>query len=333
MKTALLALCFILLNGCASTPKPPSAFKALPEAVRSEIRSMEVLIGVDQQEIEVGNRDYVRLPLERSEEYGSAAMQGMHPGRLNGRGDVVLITLGILVGVAVVSATTGLVVGTGEAGVEGYRNFMANRAVAPVNRSLAGFEFGERLREALIRPGGPRLLLQDGRVTLVSPATPENFEAHHAMSAHDSVMSINVRYAVSSDLNTLTLKAEANLFPKSDTLWKLQYEYFRKGQRMDKLPGALQTDVRHSLYRRVMTYQMTLPRYEEDRDKAAQAWSANDGALVRSAFNEGLGVIARLVASDLAGNAGERALDMDGKRYGVVRDKQEVTLVRRLPDY
>lgn len=290
---------------------------------------MEVLVGVDQQEIEVGNSNYIRLPFERSGQYGSATLQAMQAERVGGGSNAQLVALGVIVAAAVVSVTAGFVVGTGEAGLEGYRYFMGNRAIAPVSRSLSSFDFGERLRLALIAPDGPQILLREGRVSFVTPATPQNFEAHHAMSDNDCVMLINIRYAASADLNTLTLKAEANLIPKSDALWKLQYDAFRKGQRMDKLPGALQTDARHALYRRVMSYQMSLPQHVEDRDKAAQAWAADDGAMVRNAFNEGLGVIARLIALDLAGNRAE-PLDVAGKRYRVMRDKQDVTQLSKL---
>ena len=79
-----------------------------------------------------------------------------------------------------------------------------------------------------------------------------------------------------------------------------------------------------------MSYQTVLPQREEDRDKAAQAWSANEGALVRGAFNEGLGVIARLVASDLTGSAPEGTVEADGKRYAVMRDRYDLTIVRRV---
>jgi hypothetical protein len=331
LRLALLSIGILVLSACASTSPSAPAFRQLPASARNQIHSMEVLVGLDQQEIAVGNRDYVWLPLERSKEYGLAPLSStpsVNIAARGGQGDGLII-LALALSVAVIGATTGLVVGTGEAGLEGYRNFMGSRAAAPINRSLSSLDVAEQMRAALFRPDGPQLLLRDGQVTLVSPATPENFEAFHAMSGDDSVMIINVRYAASTDLNTLSLKAEASLLPKSDALWKLQYESFRKGQRMDKLPGALQTDPRHALYRRVMEYRMSLPKHEDDRDRAARIWAENDGSMLRAAFSDGLQVIAQFVVSDLAGTPIGGALDLTGKHYLVTYDHQDVTLVRK----
>ncbi|GAA5165065.1 hypothetical protein [Viridibacterium curvum] len=312
MKQILLILLLAALTACASAPKPAPSFVPLPEAARAQLKGVEVLIGVGQQEIEIGNPDYAWLPLQRSGQYGllsfgGGAQLGIHARASNGQ--EALFLLAAILTIGLVGSAVGLVVGTGEAGVEGYQQMMANRAAAPLQRSAAGFDFGQRFSEALTGEGGPQVLLKNGQISFVQPATPQNFEAFHAMSAHDAVLIVNMRYAMSTDLNTLVLKTEASLIPKSDAMWRLQYEAYRKGQRMDKLPGKLQTDPLHALYRRVLRYEARLPVKQGDREKAAMDWVKDDARLLLASFNEGLEATARALAADLSGR--EPAGNMD----------------------
>ncbi|MFT3735389.1 MAG: hypothetical protein QM776_10240 [Rhodocyclaceae bacterium] len=334
MKQLLLILLLSTLTACASAPKPAKPFVPLPEAARTQLKGVEVLIGVGQQEIEVGNPDYASLPLQRSAQYGRATggislYVGAESLRYANDGKGALLILAIALSVGLVGSTVGLVVGTGEAGIEGYQHMMANRAAAPLQRSAAGFDFGQRLSEALTSEGGPQILLKDGQITFVTPATPQNFEAYHAMSAHDAVLLINVRYAMTADLNTLVLKTEASLIPKSDRMWRLQYEAFRQGTRTDKLPGKLQTDPQHALYRRAMRYEARLPVKESDREKAAQAWVSDDTKLLLTSFNEGLNTVARVLAADLSGKSVDHVLNGGVAQYTVSVDKSETTIISK----
>jgi hypothetical protein len=204
--------------------------------------------------------------------------------------------------------------------------------LAPIRRNIDEASFGDRLREAL--RGETRFVaaMNNGTVELVAPATPAHFESRYATADGDAVLVVALNYTMSVDLNTLTVAAEANLYPRTAALWKQQYNAYRKGSRTDTLPGAMMTDVRHSLYRNVISYTAALPDKVEDRDKAAAAWAAFDGERIRGALDEGLAVISRLLAADFVegtpppfGN-----IELNGHRMRVVQDHRGVTQVSRI---
>ncbi|MEC5384844.1 hypothetical protein VVD49_03875 [Uliginosibacterium sp. H3] len=321
--------------------------KAMPLAAREQIRHVEVLVGVGQNGPLIGDKEAVWQPAAPA--LGlvvvAAPRVGQRPRTENGYGDTVSTRVGsrgdviVMLGVLVLVGAVMLVQVAGEMGYDNYRYFMADRALAPIRRNLADYDVGERLRQSFDDAVRGTVPEAPGKVGLVAPATPEHFESRYAMAGGDAVLLVALNYAWSMDLNTLTVAAEANLYPKTPALWQLQYDTYRRGTRTDKLPGALLTDVRHSLYRQVISYGISLPTRQDDRDLAAAAWAADDGARLRGALDEGVNVISRLVSADLASaqqndwspSARSMALDVGGKRFNVSRDLQGVTTVTRLP--
>lgn len=322
MQRCLLIFLIALLEACASAPRQSaSAYRPLPAEARSALHGVEVLIGANPLEIDTGRVDETTArKRESSGNYGG----GVRVGNGNPEGDLI-----VLAAIMIIVAAGYVIERGGETGVDAYRRFMANRAMTPITRSIGDADFSARLREALVRADGPELLAGNGQVTLISPATPENFEAQHALAQKDASLIVRLSYTMNHDLNTLTLKADASLIPRSDEMWRLQYKLFRDGQRMDKLPGKLMTDPQHALYRRVMRFSQSLPAHIDDRDKAAEAWAANDAAALRGVFDTGLAAVAKLVAADLAGKPSTGVLDVDGKRLIVFSAGDDSTLLRQ----
>lgn len=297
MKFALLVIC-ILLSACAGTGAPvPVVRPLLPSAV-AKIRNVDVLVGV-RPELDIEGKPYYQLPVARSIEFGGGfAVLGDCPRntRCFRNGNDIYIVLGGMV----IGATVGFVYGTGEMAYEGYRQVMAGRAMAPVQGNLREFDFGEVLRTAMDRAAQDVPWWQARHVELLDRATAAHFESRYSESQKDAVLIVTVGYSISPDLRTITVNGEAMLYPNTTELWQLQYELYRKGSRMDKLPG-MQTEAGNSLYRSVLVRKTSLPGDVTDRDTAASLWAEHNGERIRGALTESATAFAQQVVEELGG--------------------------------
>ncbi|MDB5801248.1 MAG: hypothetical protein JWL63_2187 [Rhodocyclales bacterium] len=297
----LFAICCLLLGGCASTRAPTPVVRPMAESALKKIRNVDVFVGVQRQEIDLEGTPYYQLPITRSLEFGGGLV-GLGDCPRNsrcyrGHNDIYIVLGGVVIGM-----TAGLVYGTGEMAYEGYRQMMAGRALAPVQGSLREFDFGEILRASMDRAAQDVPGWQATRAELLERATPEHFESRYNQSQKDAVLVMTVRYSISPDLTLLTVSGEAALYPNTTDLWQLQYNLYRKGSRMDKLPG-MQTEAGNSLYRSILTYRAALPGEIGDRDKAASMWADNNGERIRNALTTSAQVFSKQVAAELAGRA------------------------------
>lgn len=165
----------VLLGACA-TPLP--VHQALPDAVRNQVSSVDVVLPVKQSEI------YVFVPASNV----SAAAGG------------------------------GLLAALVDAGIDSIRNSKAEAAVKPLRDSIVDYSFDNSLRTDTAAALTKLTWTKAGDPVVIKEVTSQALDAAIAQSKADAVLFANADYHLSNDGYVLDVVVGASLFAKSDAL-------------------------------------------------------------------------------------------------------------------
>lgn len=165
----------------------------------------------------------------------------------------------------------GLLLALIDVAVEASRADTANRTIEPIRKQLADVDFRKELSAKV------RTALEDIKwlkVTRVAASnkvvSAEDRARMVAAMAEDSFLEVNSDYQLSADFRHLMVRTTANLW--------------QRGQEAPQYLG-------HYAY-------WSAP-ISADKDKAAEQWAANNGAMLRAALREGINETVRMMQLDM----------------------------------
>lgn len=156
----------------------------------------------------------------------------------------------------------------------------AEKQATPVRNAVSDYDFRAEFQVALNRELSNVAWLKLGEIKYDSPDAKLEDLKQKAKQNH--LLLLNVTYALAPGLRGFRLSCEVVAHPNDDRL---------------KAIAAKQDP--SLLYRNTFVYTHPLPVPYKDPDRAAQAWSANKGEAIRTALDNGIAEIARLIAMDM----------------------------------
>lgn len=178
-----------------------------------------------------------------------------------------------------------------DSGINDVRTTKAETAVKPLRDALVDYNFDKGLQGDLKDALAQDSFLHAEGFNVVREVTNDKLDAVLDASKDSTVLFISVDYCLSNDGDVLDILATASLFPKDDVLKSM----VKSNTKSPKTAPA------NALYRNNFVYELKLPGTTDDRDKNVAMWSADNGAAMRAALDQGAKVLASMVAADLKG--------------------------------
>ncbi|MFL6653701.1 MAG: hypothetical protein ACJ8KA_02840 [Sulfurifustis sp.] len=160
----------------------------------------------------------------------------------------------------------------------------AEKQAMPVRDALIDYDFRAQFQAALNRELSNVAWLKLGEIKYDSPDT--KLQDLKQKTTQNQLLLLNVSYALTPELRGFRLTSVVVAHPNDDRLKAIASK-----ERPNEDPSLL--------YRNTFVYTHPLPVPYESADKAAQAWSANKGEAIRTALNNGIAEMARLIAMDM----------------------------------
>lgn len=194
------------------------------------------------------------------------------------------------------AAGGGLLFALIDAGVNSVRTSKAETAVKPLRDSLVDFNFDEALGGELKSSLSEVSWMHVGNVRVIKEVTTDATDRALTDSRAGAVLFATPNYRLSNDGDELFLSVNVSLFPNDDALRALKQKDKSKSASASK---GSKTAQELSLYRNTLKFKAKAPGATSDRDRNVAAWSANNGAAMRSILKLGAAKVAMMLADDL----------------------------------
>jgi hypothetical protein len=170
------------------------------------------------------------------------------------------------------------------------RTSHAEDAVKAVRDSLVDFDFDGEFKADLQPALAQVAWLHPNAARVVKDVASNDLDKILDASQASAVLFAIADYHLSNDGDVLFVTLTAGLFPRSDAL-------------QAGTPGASpKTAWANALYRNTFTFETKAPGATGDRDHDVIAWSADKGAPIRAALQEGMVKLPQMLAADFQGN-------------------------------
>lgn len=183
-----------------------------------------------------------------------------------------------------IAAAAGAAEGAMLANVNAGRAKDAEKQAMPVRDALTDYDFRGQLRNALNRELSNVAWLKLSEIKYDSPDA--KLLDLKQKAKHNELLILNVSYAMTPALRGFRLIATVVAHPNDDRLTAIAQK-----QRPNQDPSML--------YRNTFVYTAPLPVPYVNAEQAAQAWITNKGEVIRTALNNGIAEMARLIAADI----------------------------------
>jgi len=136
-----------------------------------------------------------------------------------------------------------------------------------------------------------------GNVRVIKEVTPNSMDRALTESKAGAVLFAKPDYHLSNDGDELFLSVQVDLFPNDDALRTLKGDKAKSASTSSK--AGAKTAQELSLYRNTLKFKAKAPGATNDRDRNMAAWSADNGAAMRSTLKLGAAKLAAMLADDL----------------------------------
>jgi hypothetical protein len=183
-----------------------------------------------------------------------------------------------------------------DAGIDSARASSAAKAVTPLRNAVVDFSFDESLTNSFRALSDADGLHVDN-VRVIKDSSPSALDTAISASKSNVALIASADYHLANDAGSLWIFVHAAVY------------------RSGVSPAASPSAAANALYRNTICFTVNLPQPTKNRDDNVAAWSADHGALLRSALKKGATKISQLVAADIhATNAAPGAIDQaDGR--------------------
>jgi len=141
-----------------------------------------------------------------------------------------------------------------DAKVNAERQKTADVAITPVRDKLVGYDYSDVIHRKLTAElkNIDWLNVTDIELDRNTALAADILEANYAQSTADAYMSVNLDYAISADLNHITIDAATQIFPKTAELNAYKHTPEQKNKSLEK-----NTEIADTLFYR--TFSVTVP--------------------------------------------------------------------------
>jgi hypothetical protein len=158
-----------------------------------------------------------------------------------------------------------------------------------------------------------------GDVRVIKEVTSDSMERAITDSRAGAVLFAKPDYHLSNDGDELSLSVEVSLFPNDEALRALQLkDKSKSAAKSYAAKTGSKTATELSLYRNILKFKAKAPGATSDRDRNIAAWSADNGAAMRSTLKMGAAKLASMLAGDLQRAAEDMAAKVDAKGLGAI---------------
>lgn len=186
-------------------------------------------------------------------------------------------------------AVGGLIGALVDAGINDVRTSKAETAVKPLRDVLVDYSFDSALQADVKQSLGQVAWVHGDDYRVVRDNTPDGLDGVLGASKDSAILFVVSDYRLSNDGDVLDVTTFAKLFPNDDAL----KSYVQKPDTRTKSADD------NTIYRNMFVYEVRLPGATDDRDKNIAAWSADNGALMRAALDQGAKETAAMLAADI----------------------------------
>jgi len=282
MATSFRRLCAVtiaaaILAGCASS----TTRKPLSQAQLAQLQPVALSLSVPQPQV------YAKYEISSAGTTGAVAC-GVVPG------------IGILL-----AAACGGVAGAMDASINASRAEEADVRMRPLKDTLIGLrterDLQDNIAAALAQVQGMKL----AGVTLTrEPLQESYFRKVLAATNTGTAMFIEVDYHLVQDMSRLEMRSRSLIYPRSSGASSTQAQMIGAPVGTPGAGAASRPfDPENAAYRFELVYRAALPSAGTDAAQNARAWSADQGALLRLALQDGVRQTSALLAQDLQGLA------------------------------
>jgi len=206
-----------------------------------------------------------------------------------------------------VAAATGggLIPALIDAGINSVRTSKAETAVKPLRDSLVDFNFDEALGGELKSSLSEVSWMHVGNVRVIKEVTSDATDRAVTESRAGAVLFATPDYRLSNDGDELFLSVNVSLFPNDDALRALKGDKAKAASSSTRAGSKTAQEI--ALYRNTLKFKARAPGATSDRDRNVAAWSADNGAAMRSILKLGAAKVALMLADDLQSSPEEIA--------------------------
>jgi hypothetical protein len=187
------------------------------------------------------------------------------------------------------AAGGGLLAALVDAGIDAARTHSAEEAVKPLRDAVVDYNFDETLRIDLETTVSQIDWMHLSGTRVIKDTQPPAIASAITGSKDAAVLLATSDYHLSNDASELTITLAADMFPNSASLKAL-----KTGR-----AGKTASDPANAVYRNNFSYTAKVPGTAGDRAANITAWSADNGAALRKALNDGASELANRLANDL----------------------------------
>jgi hypothetical protein len=192
----------------------------------------------------------------------------------------------------------GLLLALVDVAVDDIRTKKAEAAVKTLRDSLNGFNFDESFQNDLKAKLAQVSWVGVSDAHVIKDNAPGSLDQALVNSKAGAVLFATCDYHLSNDADVLTVQMTASLFPNNDAL--------RMAKTKPSTASGPKTAFANALYyNSSLAFETKPPEATSDRDHNIATWSANDGAVMRTALKMATAKLAAMLADDL-----QRAEDM-----------------------
>jgi hypothetical protein len=184
----------------------------------------------------------------------------------------------------------GLLLALIDAGVDSNNAATAEEAIKPLRSALVDFDFDEQMRSQVQSALDQSAWLHAGNYKVVKEVTNENLDNALAASSASGVLFVTTSYNLNWSGDTVTIKSNPHLYPKSSELVAMVLEPTDSGPRTSSV---------NAIYRNMLTYRDRAPGVTDVRETNMEIWEKDSGAAMRLTLASGAAKIAQILSKDL----------------------------------
>ncbi len=176
-----------------------------------------------------------------------------------------------------------------DVGINSVRTGKAEDAVKPLRSAVVDYNYDQTLSTEFQKALSQVSWMGVDNVHVIKDVTPAAMDQVFNNSRDGAVLFTVTDYRLSNDADVLSVTVTAALFARSDALRALK----------PAKSGKSQTALPNSLYHNTLLFETMAPNATSDRPHNIDMWSANNGAALRAALQQGASELAALLASDI----------------------------------